>query len=166
MLYKVCTLFFATSSLLAADLSGEWEFSVAYLNETNTARVTLKMDAERLSGKLNEINLEGTVRGDDVVFTGRRGDEKYADFEGKQKGDRLEGTATRASGNNMTWSGKRAVAPPATPRVHDFEPTNFHRLFSDAVAPALRIFPGVSVRTWTVDAGGMDSNNVRRSQGG
>src|SRR5206468_3997671 len=47
-----------------------------------------------------------------------------------------------------------------------FEPKEFHRVFSDAIPPALRIFPGDTVRTWTVDAGGIDAAGVRRSQGG
>jgi len=52
------------------------------------------------------------------------------------------------------------------PQVHDFEPTEFHRVFSDAIPPVLHIFPGDTVRTWTVDAGGVDSKGVRRSPGG
>ena len=40
------------------------------------------------------------------------------------------------------------------------------RVFADAIPPALHIFPGDTVRTWTVDAGGTDSNGVRCSQGG
>jgi acetamidase/formamidase len=52
------------------------------------------------------------------------------------------------------------------PRTHTFEPREFHRRFSGAIAPALRIFPGDTVRTKTVDAAGVDWNGVRRSQGG
>ena len=55
---------------------------------------------------------------------------------------------------------------PDRPQLHEFEPTEFHRVFSDAIPPALRIFPGDRVKTWTVDAGGVDRNGVRRSQGG
>jgi acetamidase/formamidase len=66
----------------------------------------------------------------------------------------------------VSWSAKRSVQPPATPKVYDFEPKEFHRVFSDAIPPVLRIFPGDTVRTWTVDAGGVDGKGVHRSQGG
>jgi hypothetical protein len=68
--------------------------------------------------------------------------------------------------NSITWSARRAAIPPHAPQVHDFEPTEFHRVFSDAIPPVLRIFPGDTVRTWTVDAGGVDSKGVLRSLGG
>jgi acetamidase/formamidase len=42
----------------------------------------------------------------------------------------------------------------------------FHRVFSGALAPALRIRPGDTVRTWAVDAGGRDAKGVRLSLGG
>jgi amidase len=56
--------------------------------------------------------------------------------------------------------------PPATPRTLDFEPKEFHRVFSDAIPPVLHVFPGDTVRTWTVDAGGVDPKGVHRSGGG
>src|SRR5262249_36495991 len=61
---------------------------------------------------------------------------------------------------------RRTPKPPAQPQVYDFEPKEFHRVFSDAIPPVLHVFPGDTVRTWTVDAGGADSRGVRRSQGG
>src|SRR5439155_11834084 len=52
------------------------------------------------------------------------------------------------------------------PRTHTFEPVKFHRVFSGAIEPALRIQAGDTVRTWTVDAGGRDAKGERRSLGG
>jgi hypothetical protein len=49
---------------------------------------------------------------------------------------------------------RRAPAGPRRPtEVLHFEPTEFHRRFSGAIPPALRIFPGDTVKTRTVDAG-------------
>src|SRR6202012_4535347 len=90
----------------------------------------------------------------------------FGDFKGTARGDELEGTAVWFGDRQIAWTAKRPATAPATPKVHDFEPTQFHRVFSDAIPPALRIFPGDTVRTWTVDAGGVDSKGVRRSQGG
>ena len=52
------------------------------------------------------------------------------------------------------------------PKTHTFEPTEFHRVFSHAIPPPLKIFPGDTVKTWSVDAGGTDAKSVRRSGGG
>ena len=52
------------------------------------------------------------------------------------------------------------------PREHVFEPKEFHRVFSGAIPPVLHIYPGDTVKTWSVDAGGVDAKGVRRSFGG
>jgi len=158
---------FSGHVLAAADVSGEWEFAGVYLNDTNYARVTLQTDGEKLTGRLNELKLEGTMKGSELAFGARRPNgASFGDFTGKVAGNRLSGTAVWAGDRKVNWWAKRAAMPPATPQVHDFEPAQFHRVFSDAIAPALRIFPGDTVRTWTVDAGGVDSKGVTRSPGG
>jgi acetamidase/formamidase len=79
----------------------------------------------------------------------------------------MNGTASWPGvATDVSWSARRARVRPAKPQTHQFEPVEFHRVFSDAIPPALHIFPGDSVRTWTVDAAGVDSMGVRRSLGG
>jgi len=131
------------------------------------ARVTLKVDGGKLTGTLNELKLEGTIKDNALAFKATRpnGDD-FGTFTGTASSDKLEGTATWSGERKVTWSAKRAATPPSKPRVHDFEPTEFHRVFSDAIPPVLHIFPADTVRTWTVDAGGVDSKGVRRSLGG
>jgi acetamidase/formamidase len=153
--------------LMAADISGDWEFAGKYFDDVNPARVTLKIDGDKLTGNLNELKLEGTLKGDDLSFSAKRPNgDHFGDFTGKVQGDNLEGTGEWSGGRKITWSAKRPAVPPKSPQVHDFEPTQFHRLFSDAIAPVLHIFPRDTVRTWAVDAGGVDSKGVRRSLGG
>ena len=168
--YIVFSLFgplLVSISLSAADVSGEWEFAGKYLGDASYARITLKSEDGKLSGKLNELKLEGTIKGDDLSFTATRpGGEHFGDFTGKWVGDQLEGTAVWSGNRQVTWTGKRPAAVPAKPRTHDFEPKEFHRVFSDAIPPVLHISSGDTVRTWTVDAGGVDSKGVTRSLGG
>src|SRR5262249_39995089 len=153
--------------LAAADISGDWEFAATHLGEVNYVRVTLKVEGDKITGNLNELKLEGTIHGDELSFSGTRPKgEAFGDFKGTAHGDQLEGTAVWSGERNITWTAKRPKTPPAAPQVHDFEPTEFHRVFSDAIPPVLHVFPGDTVRTWTVDAGGTDSKGVRRSQGG
>src|SRR5258706_3888964 len=67
----------------------------------------------------------------------------------------------------VAWRARRAATDrPASPRVLDFTPTEFHRVFSAYLAPVLRIWPGDTVRTKTVDAGGVDERGKTRVLGG
>jgi ribonucleotide monophosphatase NagD (HAD superfamily) len=59
-------------SVSAADVSGSWELTARLLNDVNHARVTLTVSGEKLTGTLNELKLEGTVKGDDVDFVATR----------------------------------------------------------------------------------------------
>jgi acetamidase/formamidase len=159
--------FLLTSPLIAADVSGEWEVTAKYFEDVSYARLTLKAENEHVSGSLNEIKLEGTIKGGDLSFSGKRPNgDKFGDFKGTVKGENLEGTGTWSGNRNVTWSAKRPATPPSTPRTHEFEPKEFHRVFSDAIPPVLHIFPRDTVRTWTVDAGGTDSKGVNRGPGG
>ncbi len=164
----VLFILIGVSTVSAADVSGDWEFSAKILNDVTYARVTLTAEGDKLSGTLNEIKLEGTIKGDELSFKGTRPNgQGFAEFRGKATDNELKGTASGpAFQGDTTWSAKRAAKPPAKPQVHDFEPKEFHRVFSDAIPPVLRIFPGDTVRTSTIDAGGTDSKGVRRSQGG
>ena len=158
----------AAASASAADVSGEWQLTAQVLNDVSYARVTLKVDGERLGGSFNEVKLEGAVRGDELTFTATRPDgQRFGEFKGRMNGDELRGTASWPGlTTNVSWVAKRVQKRSAKPQTHQFEPREFHRVFSDAIAPVLHIFPGDAVSTWTVDAGGVDSKGVRRSQGG
>ena len=167
ILRSLLVLSFSTGVLAAADLSGEWEFAAKVLNDTNHARLLLKSDGEKVTGTLTEIKFEGTLKGDDIALSGKRPDgEHFGDLAGKVRENEISGTGTWRGDQAVSWTAKRPATPPATPQTHTFEPKEFHRVFSDAIPPALHIFPGDTVRTWTVDAGGVDSKGVTRSQGG
>jgi acetamidase/formamidase len=152
----------------AADVTGDWEFALRILNDVSYSRGTLKTEGDRVSGNVGENKVAGTTTGDDVTFTvTRQNGQSGGEFRGKLSGSELKGTAT-APGipGETTWTARREPKRPEKPQVHEFEPTEFHRVFSDAIPPVLRIFPGDTVKTWTVDAGGTDSKRVWRSQGG
>ena len=157
----------AAAGVFAADVSGDWEFTARFLGDVNYVRGTLKTDGEKLTGNLNEMKVEGTVKGGELSFKATRPNgENFGEFKGSVHGDELSGTAVLFGKDQVVWTAKRPAKPPAQPQVHDFEPKEFHRLFSDSIPPVLHIFPGDTVRTWTVDAGGGDSKGVQRSQGG
>jgi|SRR5579862_2571420 len=151
----------------AQDISGEWEFTAHRMGMDTYARVTLKTESDKLTGSLNELKFEGTVHGNTIDFIARRPNgDKFGTFHGTLQAGELSGDAVWLEKEKLTWSAHRSVPRPASPTVHDFEPTQFHRLFSGSIPPVMRIFPGDTVRTWTVDAGGFDKHGERRSMGG
>jgi amidase len=157
----------AAGAAFAADVSGDWEFAATFLGDTSYSRVSLKQTGDKLTGTLNELQLEGTLKGGELTFTAKRPNgDSFGDFKGTVNGDGLSGTAVWFGKQEVVWTGKRPAKVPAEPRVYDFEPKEFQRVFSDAIPPVMRIFPGDTVRTSTVDAGGTDSKGDRRSQGG
>jgi hypothetical protein len=85
--------------------------------------------------------------------------------KGVLEGSVMKGEAVHPD-STTKWTAVRIPPRPAQPRTHDFEPTEFHLYFSSKPKPVLRIHPGDSVRTWSVDAGGRDKAGNRRSGGG
>jgi amidase len=155
------------AALSAADIAGTWNFNlVSFGEDLAYAKLDLKLDGEKLSGKLNELTVAGTVQGNAVKFTlTRPNGDKFGEFEGQLNGSEMGGTGHRDK-DEYRWAAKRVAVSTATPQTRTFEPASFHRWFSGAIPPALHINPGDTIRTWTVDAGGRDAKDVRRSNGG
>jgi len=161
------SLLLAAATTLAADISGDWEFAGKILGDTTYVRIALKVDGNKLTGNLNELKLDGTINGDKLTFAATRPNgDAFGTFEGIVHGDEIDGTALWHKTDKVEWVAKRPARLPAAARTLDFEPKEFQRVFSDAIPPVLHVFPGDTVRTWTVDAGGFDPKGVRRSQGG
>jgi amidase len=165
---RLVLLFLALPALGAtADISGDWELTAHRYGDETYARLSFKQEGEKLTGAAFGLKLEGTVHGDVVEFTAKRADnEPFRVFHGVLKGGELSGDAVWFGTQKLTWTARRPAGRPPSASVHDFEPTQFHRQFSGAIPPVMHIFPGDTVRTWTVDAGGVDKHGVRHSLGG
>ena len=164
---KALLLLIVSQYAFAAGISGQWNLQIVQFGEESApARVEFKADGTKLTGTLNELKLEGTIEGDRVQITAMRPDGKeWGKFDGRMQGDGITGTVRRGK-DEFAWKAQRAGVASASPKMHVFEPTQFHRVFSGAIAPALRIYPGDTIKTSTVDAGGRDSKSVARSMGG
>jgi amidase len=148
-----------------AGLSGDWEFSFLQLGAPEYLRGHLEFNGERVTGKIDRHDFEGTLR--NGVFEGRAPAEGWnATLKATLTGSAMTGSGTDKDGP-FTFTARRAPMPPAGgPKTHQFTPTQFHNYFSSRIAPALRIFPGDTVETKAVDAGGTDEKGVRRAPGG
>ena len=150
------------------DLTGLWHLTLREFGQTSfEARAELKSIASEVSGTAaagawNELRFEGSIKQGALTLRATRRGRPFAVLTGKLDGDAISGTATDGE-KTYEWSARRMQTPPATARTHNFTPTTFHRVFSARVEPVLRIWPGDSVRTWTVDAAGVDANGVQRS---
>lgn len=151
------------------DLAGDWVImALDQFGEISYHRMTLQAEGDHVSVDLvsDELKLEGTIRDGKVELQSSGKDRPPSSMtgmveKGEMSGDFMQG------GMKWKWKATRVPVRPANaPREHAFEPKEFHRLFSGAIEPVLHVYPGDTVKTWSVDAGGVDAKGVRRSLGG
>lgn len=167
-LLAICAIFGVAASAPAATLDGVWEMTITRFGEPTYQRATIATSGEKLTGKGANFNLEGTAHGDTIVLTAHFEDGKlFGEFTGTMVEGVLIGTAKLFDGQTVSWTAQQLTARPAGAlQTHRFTPRQFHRVFSSSIPPAMHLFPGDSVSTSTVDAGGIDSSGKRRSLGG
>ena len=142
------------------NIAGDWALTLFDAFGPNVMRLSLSLNGETLTGSAAGRPIEGTFSRGTITL-------KIRNFTmtGALDGAELKGEAAFPD-RTVKWTAARIPPPPASPKTHDFEPSAFHLYFSSKVAPALRIHPGDTVRTWSVDAGGVDRHGTRRSPGG
>ncbi len=165
----------AAAPVPAGDFSGEWEMTTTIFGNALSNRLILHVEKGKLTGSVyrgKSMPLTGKVEGDRVQFEFKEQDGTTNAYEGRLQNGNLSGTVT-FSGESWggtppsAWRARRAAADkPAVPRTLEFEPKEFHRMFSSTIEPVLRIWPGDTVRTLTVDAGGVDEHAKSRVLGG
>jgi hypothetical protein len=137
---------------ISAEITGSWHLTLmGFGEESSHTRVEFKSEGTRITGiaaagTFLEVTFEGTLNNDEVRLTAtptrrRRGSIR---LEGRIDGDQMNGTGEQ-NGENFTWKARRLMSVQGPPRTHTFEPVRFHRVFSGAVEPALRIQPGDTI---------------------
>jgi acetamidase/formamidase len=134
-------------------------------------RLDLERDQNKLTGKLDgeafEGMLEGICEGDRITGIVKPNPGMTIQLQGTLLDDYIEGTGTVLEDKlALKWEARRQEKRSTVPKTHEFEPTQFHHFFSAAIEPVLRMNPGDSIKTWSVDSRGMDSQGVRRTLGG
>lgn len=157
----------------AGSISGEWLITRDAYGSPLYQRMTLTVQDGKVSGLFDGDKLEGTLSGNALHFISRDEDNDTSEFTGVFNGTTITGKVVETdasdpkekSENEMTAT--RALERPTdSPKRHDFTPTTFYRQFSAANAPVLKIAPGDTVHTTTVDAGGTDEHGTKRVLGG
>jgi len=138
----------------------------------NRLQQTLEMEASgaHLQGRLDADPVRGSRSGDTLAFTATSADGRVYRFDGRIDGDRMRGRSdqpdpnaagVRASHTFEAWRVPDRGAD--TPRTHDFAPSDYANVFSAERAPVLVIWPGDTLRTQTLDSGGVDAAGVTRA---
>lgn len=139
---------------------GRWNVTVHYLGQVSAAR----LDFGQSAAVAHAGRFALTDQGGGVLKTCLRefaGEAQCTDIRLQRKGTAFSGRAELA-GAALAVEGRQAAVRPG-PAVHVFEPQVFQQHYWSGAAPQLRIFPGDTVRTTTLDSEGVDEHGKRRS---
>jgi amidase len=173
ILFQLVLTAFAAFAQLVPSPTTDWELTTVVFGHNLGERMKLKIDKDELSGAVyrgENVALHGTLHASDVNIEFKESDGTVNVYNGLSSGDAMSGeySSTDPHGIKTTgaWSAHRAPNRPATAQTHDFVPREFQREFSSSIEPVLRIWPGDTVHTTSVDAGGTDEHSVARVLGG
>jgi acetamidase/formamidase len=168
-------MFIVAASLSpAADMQGDWIAKISAKGaDPQYARVKLRVEGTSITGTWNQLTLTGAASGDHINLNLLRNGAPAGTLAVRANGAGFSGEGRISGGGRGRGAQENTVAielarpavpPPGGPRTLDHDPRVFYGYYSAANPPALRIFPGDTVRTRTFDASGRD--NDRRTAGG
>jgi amidase len=169
--FVAASIALAASALAQTNIAGDWDLAEDVYGNPLHRKLVLKVDGEKVSGTFGSNPVDGTLTATTVHFT-VKSDGATDDFTGTIAPDGLAGTVIHTDPDDpqpmkTTWFARRLPQRRAGPaQRHEFTPATFSRQFSPDTKPVLRIWPGDTVHTTTVDAGGTDEKGVTRVLGG
>jgi amidase len=151
-----------------AGWTGSWRLTINTADGSTTAPLDLKAEGGALTGTSGAVDengffgpltVSGRLDGAEVVLTFAARTQPVASLRLRRNGSRLTGDG-QVFGATASASAERTAASEAAtaPRILDYAPTTFHTQFSGRFAPVLRLRPGDSVRTTTLDNEGQDAS--------
>jgi len=157
----------------AGSISGEWLITRDAYGNPLYQRMTLTVQDGKVSGLFDGDKLDGTLTGSALHFVSRDEDNDTSEFTGVFNGMTITGKVVETDASDLREKSENEMTatraperPAGSPKRHDFTPTAFYRQFSAANEPALKIAPGDTVHTTTVDARGTDEHGTKRVLGG
>jgi len=161
------------SAQTTPNVSGKWIVIADFFGTPMNLTLELNQQGDKLTGKLDRDGLEGTLSSNSLVFLAKDEHGGKTDVKGILQNGALSGTAVFTfsddPGHPATHSftaTRVAQRRTGAPQRHEFTPTTFYRQFSSTTKPVLNVFPGDTIHTTTVDAGGTDEKSVTRVLGG
>jgi acetamidase/formamidase len=141
-----------------------WVLSVDRWGNTERSTLTLEDEGETLSGRLNDLAVEGRRHGDHLVFTAVDPDGDRYGFDASQAGNVLSGWADYPDTNapdvrvRHAFTAQRLEIPTGPPERRTYNPDSFSNTFTADRAPVMVIRPGDVIATRTIDSGGVDEH--------
>jgi len=150
--------------------TGQWIVATDRWGNKEYSTLDLRAEGQVLTGDWDGDQLTGSIRGPRIAFTVTDPRGKIYRFQGAIDPTGLHGTADFPDSNDPAARVRHAFTARRVPdrstlgpRVHDFRPTDYANSFSPDRPPVLTIWPGDTVRTTTIDSGGVDAVGVTRA---
>src|SRR3954470_9914642 len=155
------------------SITGEWLFTIDYFNNPLEQPVIVAKQGSTLSAHFVDDTSKLTIiqNGDSLKIVSNQSDGSKTEYDGVFQLNEASGSVMMYDAfiKDTTISQWKAVKlnmnAPSSNHVVNFTPNSFQRGFSATVAPVLHIWPGDTIHTESVDAGGMDKNGKRRVLG-
>ena len=157
----------------AQAFAGTWDVAV---REAGGRNYYLPMTDGRLliesggqSARYNALSFTGRMAPDGLHLACMAAGKPCGTLVLQQAGNRLSGSGILIDSDGLERPVTLEGMPPAprrAPRSFDFTPTQFHNVFSGAIAPALHLQPGDTVNTSTLDSRGFDRDGRPRAPRG
>ena len=162
-----------TGGAAGFGLTGKWTVKADFYGTPLYFQMELTEEAGKLTGKLGGDKLEGVVSGSSIHFEAKDEHGGTEECTATVKDGVISGTITRTNADDPQHPSAHAFTANRAPQRkaamaqrHEFTPTTFYRQFSALNKPVLTLWPGDTVHTTTVDAGGTDEKSVTRVLGG
>lgn len=150
--------------------SGQWIVATDRWGNVEYSTLTLSRDADRLTGDWDGDPVTGKVEGESLAFDVRDARGALYAFTAQLADGALRGEADFPDGNAPSrrvrhpFTARRVPdRPSGAPRTVDFAPKSFANSFSADRLPVLTVWPGDTIRTSTLDSGGMDADGKTRA---
>ncbi len=166
----------AANGARRGSLTGKWQVTAEFYGTPTYGPLQLEQTGEKLTGNFHGEKLEGTVEkgdgGEKVHFVAKDSegdtDEVTATVvNGEMKGEVVSTGSGNPTGHDRIPFTATLIKPIVRGNeTHEFVPTVFYRSWSPMNKPVLRVKPGDTIHTTTVDAGGTDEKGQRRVMGG
>src|SRR5213082_322553 len=161
-----------TAAGASGGLTGRWTVKADFYGTPLYSQLEIKDEGGKLTGKFWGDKLEGTITGNAVHFVAKD-EHGTEECTATIQNGVISGTIVHKDADDPehpdTHSFTATMAPErraGAPQRHEFTPTKFYRQFSALNEPVLRVAPGDTIHTTTVDAGGPDEKGVTRVLGG
>jgi amidase len=173
---KSLSLLILLPALLPAQspaVTGRWSGTADFYGTPIDFPMELTQQGDKLTGNFDGDKLEGTLTSNALHFLAKDERGGTEELTATVQPGAISGSIVFVDSDDKehpsTHQFTATLVPPrraGAPQRFDFTPSTFYRQFSAANKPVLTVFPGDTIHTTTVDAGGTDEKGVTRVLGG